>query len=84
MSLIHAYITLPYNRTLDTSAFISYIFTRTFVIPKVRQLVYNALNVRFAATNLAYMITSGYTDALEIIKPKYLNFYTVPICYLHT
>ena len=50
----------------------------------MRQLVYTALKVRFAAPNLAFMITSGYTDAFEIIRPRYLNFYTVSICYLHT
>jgi hypothetical protein len=45
----------------------------------MRQFVYTALKVRFAALSLAYINTSGWTDAFEIIKPKYLNFCTVYI-----
>jgi hypothetical protein len=57
----------------------SYILTLTLDIPNMRQFVYTALKVRFAAPNLAYMIASGWTDAFEIINPKYLNFCTVSI-----
>jgi hypothetical protein len=83
-SLIHAYITLPYNNTLLTSAFIICNLTLTFVMPSIRQLVYTALKTLFAADNLAIMILSGFTEAFEISTPKYLNYYTVLISSLHT
>ena len=57
----------------------SCILTLTFEIPNKRQLVYTALKVRLAADNLASIIISGFIEAFEIYRPRYLNFYTVSI-----
>jgi hypothetical protein len=48
-------------------------------MPNIRQFVYTALNTLLAANNLAVIIISGLTDALEISRPRYLNYYTVSI-----
>jgi hypothetical protein len=52
-------------------------------MPNIRQLVYTALNTRFAADSLAIIILSGLVEAFEIYKPKYLNHFTVSIFYEH-
>jgi hypothetical protein len=44
--LKHAYITLPYYKTLQTRAFTNYMRTRTFVMPNTLQFDYIALKVR--------------------------------------
>ena len=53
-------------------------------MPNKRQLVYTALNVRFAAASLAIIILSGLTDEFKICNPKYLNYFTVFISLVHT
>ena len=40
----------------------------------MRQLVYTALKVRLAADSLASIILSGFMDAFEIYRPRYLNY----------
>jgi hypothetical protein len=69
---------------LVTRAFIIYNLTLIFEIPKTRQLVYTALNTRFAAANLANIIESGLVEAFEIFIPKYLKSLTVLIYSLPT
>lgn len=44
--LRHAYMALPYNRTLQTNEFTNYSFTLTLVIPNNLQFTLIALNVR--------------------------------------
>jgi hypothetical protein len=84
ISLRHAYTTLPYCNTLDTSAFTNYNFTLTFEIPNILQLVLTAWNVRYALIILSYNINSGLLLLFATIKPKYLNLDTTEISSLFT
>ena len=74
--LRHAYTTQPYCNTLDTSEFINCNLTRTFEIPNILQLVRTAWNVRRVLFILSYSIHSGLLLLFDIMRPKYLNFYT--------
>ena len=78
-SLKHAYNVQPYNKTLRTSALTNNNLTLTLVIPKIRQLVYIELKLRFAAFNLAVIMVSGYILLLFKTIPKYLKDSTVSI-----
>jgi hypothetical protein len=78
-SLMHAYITHPYNRILRTNAFTNNNFTLTLDKPINLQLVHIDKKLRFAALSLAFNILSGFVALFDIIIPKYLNSYTVSI-----
>ena len=80
-SLMHAYKTQPYNRTLRTNALTSNNFTFTFVIPTILQLVHIDKKLRFAALSLAFNMLPGFVALLDIMIPRYLNSYTVSISY---
>ena len=76
--LKHAYTTLPYCNTLDTSAFTNYTFTLTFEIPNILQLVLTAWNVLYAIFILAYNIHRLQRPAAIILQnqpmlSKFLN-----------
>jgi hypothetical protein len=83
-SLMHAYRTQPYKRTLRTNALTSNNFTFTFVIPTILQFVHIDKKLRFAALSLAFKILSGFVVLLDNMIPKYLNSYTVSISYSFT
>ena len=80
-SLMHAYRTQPYRRTLRTRALTNNNFTFTLVIPTILQFVHIERKLRFAAFSLAFSILSGFVDLLDNIIPRYLNSYTVSISY---
>jgi hypothetical protein len=75
--LRHAYTTLPYCITLDTSALTKCTFTLTFEIPSSLQLDLIAKKVLFDLLILSYNKHSGFLLLLDSLSPKYLKSFTV-------
>ena len=75
--LRHAYTTLPYCSTLETSALTNCTFTLTFEIPSSLQLDLIAKKVLFDLLILSYNMYSGFLLLLDNLSPKYLKSFTV-------
>jgi hypothetical protein len=75
--LRHAYTTLPYCSTLETSALTNCTFTLTFEMPSNLQFDLIAKKVLLDLLILSCNRHSGFLLLLDNLSPKYLKFFTV-------